>query len=118
MQRRTATALLALLTVTGCGQYTLASIDDVEIPTYEPRPVPLPARCDSLIAQVASVGMEQVTEMESRATLFCQQQMIIRAQEEEAASKRLEAHAEAGRFALQMITFVVTGLVATLAFIF
>ncbi len=118
MQLRTATVLLALLAVTGCSQYTLASLDQVELPSYEPRPVPLPASCDSVIARVASLGMERVTEIESREALFCQQQMILRAQEEEAASKRLEAHAEAGRFALQMVTFVITGLVATLAFIF
>ena len=118
MQLRTATVLIALLAISGCSRYTLANLDQVELPSYEPRPVPLPASCDSLIARVASLGMEGVTELESRETLFCQQQMIIRAQEEEAASKRLEAHAEAGRFALQMVTFVVTGLVATLAFIF
>ena len=118
MQRRIGILLLGLLTVGGCSQYRLANLDDVEIPSYEPRPVAMPASCDSLIARVAAVGMERVTEVESRETLFCQQQQIIRAQEEEAASKRLEAHAEAARFAFQVATTVIAGLVATLAFIF
>jgi hypothetical protein len=118
MQRRIAFLLLVLLTAGGCTQYRLARLDEVEIPSYEPRAVPMPASCDSLITRIAAVGMERVSEVESREALFCQQQMIIRAQEEEAASKRLEAHAEAGRFALQMLTFVITGVVATLAFIF
>jgi hypothetical protein len=118
MQRRIGILLLALTTVGGCSQYRLASLDDVELPSYEPRPVIMPASCDSLIARVAAVGMQRVTEVESREALFCQQQQIIRAQEEEAASKRLEAHAEAARFVFTVATTVITGLIATLAFIF
>src|SRR5690606_14846387 len=75
MQRPTAIVLFALLTASGCSQYRLAGIEEVEIPSYEPRPVPLPASCDSLITRIAAVGMERVSELESREALFCQQQM-------------------------------------------
>jgi len=110
--------LLLSLTLPACSQYRLASLQDVEVPNYEPRPVLIPPSCDSLIARAATVGMEYFTEAEAREALFCQQQHIIRAQEEEAASKRLEAHAAAARFALQTATVVITGLVAVLAWIF
>lgn len=118
MRRRIPSLLLVLLTLGGCAHYRLASLDEVQIPSYEPRPVPMPASCDSLIARIVAVGMQRVNDAEAREALFCQQQMIIRAQEEEAASKKLEAHAEAARFAFQMLTFVLTGVFATLAFVF
>ncbi len=110
--------LLSLFVLPGCSQYRLASLQDVEIPNYEPRPVTIPPTCAPLIERAASEGMTRFSEAEAREVLFCQQQQIIRTQEEEAAAKRLEAHAAAARFALQTATFLVTGLVATLAWIF
>jgi hypothetical protein len=113
-------SLLLVLTLgfTACSQYRLASLQDVEIPNYEPRVVPLPATCEPLILRAAEEGMALFTETEAREVMFCQQQQIIRTQEEEAAAKRLEAHAAAARFALQTVTFVVTGLVAIAAWVF
>ena len=96
----------------------MASLQDVEIPSYEPRLVLVPATCEALIQRAATQGMTGFTEAEAREVLFCQQQMIIRTQEEEAAAKRLESHAQAARFALQTATFLITGLVAVLAFVF
>jgi hypothetical protein len=110
--------VLLLLALPACSQYRLASLQDVEVPNYEPRPVLVPPSCDSLIARAATVGMDLFTDTEASEALFCQQQQIIRAQEEEAASKRLEAHAAAARFALQTATVVITGVVAVLAWIF
>ena len=107
-----------LFKLSGCSQYRLASLDEVEIPNYEPRPVLVPATCDALITRAANEGMSLFTETEAREALFCQQQQIIRAQEEEAAAARLEAHAAAARFALQTATFVIGGLVAILAWVF
>ena len=116
---RTATVLLLLVTtLAGCNQYRMASLQDVEIPNYEPRPVAVPASCEAIIARAAESGMSTFTESESWELLFCQQQQIIRAQEEEAAAKRLEAHASAARFVLQTATFVLTGVVAILAWVF
>jgi hypothetical protein len=116
---RTITILLLVATVTGgCAQYRVASLQDVDIPNYEPRPVLVPATCEGLIQRAATDGMRNFTEAETREVLFCQQQMIIRTQEEEAAAKRLEAHAAAARFGLQMATFVITGVVAILAWVF
>jgi hypothetical protein len=118
MLRSIALLLLVLGFTSACTQYRLASLQDVDFPTYEPRPVVVPATCEGLIQRAVTEGMSNFSEAQAREVLFCQQQMIIRTQEEEAAAKRLEAHAAAARFGLQMATFVVTGLVAILAWVF
>lgn len=118
MYRVAALLLLSLFVLPACSQYRLASLQDVEIPNYEPRPVTVPQSCAPLIERAAAEGMTRFSESEANEVLFCQQQQIIRAQEEEAAAKRLEAHAQAARFGLQMATVVITGLIATLAWIF
>jgi hypothetical protein len=118
MSRSIVSLLLVVWVFGGCSQYRLASLQDVEIPNYEPRNVPVPATCEPLIQRAAAEGMARFSEVEAREVVFCQQQMIIRTQEEEAAAKRLESHAAAARFGLQMVTFVVTGLVAVLAWVF
>ena len=115
--RRTAVLLLLAVAFSGCAQYRLASLQDMEIPNYDPRPVVIPETCEGLIARVAAEGMSRLSDAESREALFCQGQMLIRAQEEEAASRRLEAHAEAARFGLQLVTVTVTALVAVLAWL-
>jgi hypothetical protein len=117
MLRSVALILLVALS-TACSQYRLASLQDVDIPNYEPRVVIIPPSCEGLIQRAVTEGMQNFSEAQSRELLFCQQQMIIRTQEEEAAAKRLEAHAAAARFGLQMATFVITGLVAVLAWVF
>jgi hypothetical protein len=118
MARKTAMALIFAAALGGCTQYQMASLQDVDLPNYEPRPVVMPANCEGLIARVASNGMEALSEAERSEALFCQGQMLIRAQEEEAAARRLEAHAEAARFGLQLVTVTVTALVAILAWVF
>jgi hypothetical protein len=116
--RRIAALLSLLVCLTGCSQYRLASLQDVQIPNYEARIVLIPATCDTLITRAATAGMSRLTDVEGREVLFCQQQMIIRAQEEEAASKRLEAHAAAARFALQTAGFILGAAIAVLAWLF
>jgi hypothetical protein len=118
MLRTVAGFLLLVMASTACSQYRLASLQDVDFPTYEPRAVVVPPTCEGLIARAAAEGMARFSETETREVLFCQQQMIIRTQEEEAAAKRMEAHAAAARFALQTATFLLTGLVAVLAWVF
>ena len=118
MLRRTGALLLVSLTFSSCAQYRLASLEDVEIPDYEPRPVLIPATCEPLIQRAATEGMAALSDTERAEALFCQQQMLIRAQEEEAASELLEAHSEAARFVLQAATVVLTGLIAFLAWMF
>lgn len=118
MLRETTVMLLATLTLGGCSQYRLASLQDVEIPNYEPRLVVVPENCAALIDRAATRGMSDFSEAEAREVLFCQQQQIIRTQEEEAAAKRLESHAEAARFVFQTIAWVTTGTVAVLTWIF
>jgi hypothetical protein len=118
MLRRIGLVLLIAGTFSGCAQYRLASLEDVEIPNYEPRPVLIPATCEALIERAATQGMANLSETERAEALFCQQQMLIRAQEEEAASELLEAHSEAARFVLQAATVAVTALIAILAWVF
>ncbi len=118
MLRSAAILLLCVTTFSSCASYRLASLDSLQIPNYEPRPVAVPATCEALIARAAAEGMSGFSEVEAWELSFCQQQQIIRAQEEEAAAKRLEAHAEAARFVLQTATIVITGLVAVLAWVF
>jgi hypothetical protein len=118
MVRKASALLLLTLALPACSQYRLASLQDVEIPNYEPRLVLVPVSCEGLITRAANEGMARFSESEAREVLFCQQQQIIRTQEEEAAAKRLEAHASAARFVLQTATVVFTGLVATLAWLF
>ena len=96
----------------------LASLEDVQIPNYEPRPVLIPATCEPLIQRAATQGMQTLSETERAEALFCQQQMLIRAQEEEAASELLEAHSEAARFVLQAATVAFTAVIAILAWVF
>jgi len=116
--RLVAASLTIVLAFSGCAHYRSASLQDVEIPNYEPRIVAIPPTCEGLIQRVVAEGMARMAESETREVLFCQQQQIIRAQEEEAAAKRLESHAAAARFGLQMATFVITGVVAILAWVF
>ena len=118
MLRRTGALLLVTLTFSGCAQYRLASLEDVEIPNYEPRPVLIPSTCEPLIERAATLGMSALSETERAETLFCQQQMLLRAQEEEAASELLEAHSAAARFVLQAATVAVTAVIAILALVF
>jgi hypothetical protein len=118
MVPRFAVLLLLAAAMSACSQYRLASLQDVEIPNYDPRPVAVPATCEALISRAATDGMSRFSEAEARETNFCQQQMIIRAQEEEAAAKRLESHAAAARFGLQVATVAVTALIAILAWVF
>lgn len=118
MLRQIAVLGLVALVATSCAQYRLASLDNVEIPNYEPRAVAVPATCEPLIQRAAQQGMQNFTEAEAREVLFCQQQQIIRTQEEEAAAKRLESHAEAARFVLQTAALLVTSTIAVLTWIF
>ena len=118
MLRTAAVVLLAASLISGCSQYRLASLQDVEIPNYEPRPVAVPERWTELIDRAAARGMTSFTDVEAREVLFCQQQQIIRTQEEEAAAKRLESHAEAARFVIQTTVAVITGTIAFIAWVF
>ena len=112
-------ALLALaLLSSGCFGYRLMRPEELPIPNYSPRPVAVPAECEGLIARVAERGMAGLSDPDSRMVLFCQQQMIIRGQEEEVAEKRIEAHARAADFGLHVVTTVLTATIAVVAWLF
>lgn len=110
--------IVLILPQTGCFGYRLVRPDEIDVPSYEPREVPIPAECESLIRRAADGQMGRLTEAEARTLSFCQHQQLIRAQEEEAASRKLEAHAQAASFALQVTTVVVGGLIAVIAWLF
>ena len=112
--------LLALtpLTLSGCFGYRLVRPNEVEIPSYEPRPVVVPSECETLIQRAASDGVASFEEWQGRMLGFCQSQQLIRAQEEEAAARKLEAHAEVANFALRATVVAVGALVAVLSWAF
>jgi hypothetical protein len=114
---RRATPLLVLLVafvLNGCAGYRLVRLDELDIPSYEPREVLIPTECTGLIQRAATDGMARMTDHERSTVAFCQQQQVLRALEEEAAARRLESHAAAARFALQLTTVVVGALVVIL----
>lgn len=110
--------LILLLIVSGCGPYRMMRPDEITVPNYEPRPVVVPATCDSLVTRAANVGMARFSDNETREVTFCQQQHLIRAQEEEAASRKIEAHAEAANFALRLTVVTLGAIIGLLAWLF
>ncbi len=102
----------------GCFGYRLVRPEEIEIPSYEPREVLIPAECEPLIRRAATEGAARLTPGEANMLSFCQHQQLVRAQEEEAASRKLEAHAAAAGFALQVTTVVIGTTIAVLAWLF
>jgi hypothetical protein len=88
------------------------------MPSYEPRPVAIPVECDPLIARAAGEGLAAMSEAEARMVSFCQHQQLVRAAEEEAAARKLDAHARTAGLALQVGTVVVGATIAVLAWVF
>jgi hypothetical protein len=117
MAGRSALILLLALGLHGCMGYRLVPLDQLEVPSYEPREVLVPAECPALIERAAREGIASLTETESRTVAFCQQQQIQRTLEEEAAARRLESHAAAARFALQLTTVVIGGLIVIIGWL-
>ena len=107
---------LSLLS-SGCFGYRLMRPEEIELPRYTPREVPMPAECEGMIARVAERGMAGMSENDSRMVLFCQQQMMIRAEEEELVERRIEAHARAADFALHAATVVLTATIAVVGWL-
>lgn len=107
-----------LLASSGCFGYRLVRPEEVEIPSYEPRPVVIPVECDPLIQRAATQGIGGFTDTDARLLQFCQTQQLIRAQEEEAASRKLEAHAETANFVLRATVVVIGAAVAVLSWVF
>lgn len=103
----------ALIPLAAC--YAPASL---QMPSYEPRAVAVPPECDALTQRAAASGAASLNETEFRTLTFCQNQQIIRAQEEEAAARRLEAHSRTASFVLQAATVVVGATIAVLTWVF
>lgn len=115
---RSAFCLALLVPLSGCFGYRLVRPEEIEVPSYEPREVLVPEECDTLIRRAATGGAGRLTEAEGRVVTFCQHQQIIRAQEEEAAARKLEAHAATAGFAFQVTTVAVGALIAVLTWVF
>lgn len=109
---------ILLVSLSGCFGYRLVRPEEIEVPNYEPREVVIPAECDTLLSRAGTEGAARLTPAEVNTLSFCQHQQLIRAQEEEAAARKLEAHAEAAGFALQVTTVVVGALIGVLTWIF
>lgn len=103
----------ALLPLAAC--YTPRQI---QVPSYEPRPVAIPAECDALTRRAATTGAGQLSEGEFRTLIFCQNQALLRAQEDEAVARRMEAHARTASLAIQAVTVVVGATIAVITWVF
>lgn len=112
---RSAALLLSLMPLGGCFGYRLMRPSEIKVPSYEAREVPVPAECDAAIRRAATEGTAALSEADARLVSFCQHQQLIRAQEEEAAARKLDAHARAASFGLQVAVVVVGAVVAVLA---
>lgn len=105
--------------LSGCFGYAIVRPGEITMPSYEPRAVAVPPECEALLARAATPGaLGQLSESDARTVSFCQHQQLIRAQEEETAARKLEAHSSAARFALQAATVVIGTTVALLAWVF
>jgi hypothetical protein len=118
MAGRPILVLVLVLMCSGCMGYRLVPLDELAIPSYEPREVLIPAECSALVERAATEGLASFTDTENRTVAFCQQQQVLRSLEEEAAARKLESHAAAARFALQLTTVVVGGLIVFLGWLF
>lgn len=119
MRRLVTTALVLALAapLSGCASW-LASLDASDIPSYVPREVLIPESCSTLIQRAAEGEIGTFSDAEARELGFCQQQHLIRAQEEEAMARKIQAHSSAATFALRLTTVVIGGVVAVLAWVF
>jgi hypothetical protein len=88
---------LLATTLTGCAGYRFIRADEVTLPSYEPREIPIPATCDALLQRAGTTGATRLSEVEARELTFCQLQYVLRAQEEEAAARRGRVVRAAGR---------------------
>lgn len=113
--RSAACALTVAVSSTGCFGYRLMRPGEIDVPSYEAREVIVPEECDALVRRAAISGVQGMRQDEIDMIGFCQNQQILRSQEEEAVARKLEAHAEAASFALRLTTLVVGGLIAVLA---
>ena len=104
--------------LSGCLGYRLVRPDEIPVPNYEPREVLIPAECENLVRRAGTEGAARLTPAEINTLNFCQHQQLIRAQEEEAVARKLEAHAAAAGFALQATTVVLGALFAVLTWVF
>jgi hypothetical protein len=54
-------------------------------PATQPRPVAVPGNCEPLLLHAADVTTDDMSEADARRLLYCQNQHILRAEEEQAA---------------------------------
>jgi hypothetical protein len=111
-------AVATLPLLGGCFGYRLIPPSEIAVPSYEPREVLIPAECERIVREAATRGVDQLSESEARGAGFCQMQQIRRAQEEEAAARKLESHVAAGRFLLQVTTVLIGATIAVLTWVF
>ena len=90
----------------------------VEMPSYEPRAVAVPAQCEELTKRAATAGTADISEADFRMLTFCQHQQLLRAAEEDAVARRMDAHARAAGVFLQAATIVIGATIAVLSWVF
>lgn len=79
-------------------------------PRYQPRHVPVPSTCEPLLQQATADGLSSLDEAELRQLAFCQEQQLLRAEEEQAAFARFEAgRRESGQW-FTLISLILTAI--------
>lgn len=91
--RSAATSLLLLLLLSACA------------PSFSPRPVVIPPDCEPVMQRLAEQGRGAFDERTAEYAAFCQQQHLLRAEEEQAALARLEAEERYGAGWLAPMSF-------------
>lgn len=96
--RIVASVLLLLFPLTACG------------PRYLPRHVPVPSTCEPLLEQATAEGVDSLDEAQLRQLEFCQQQQLLRAEEEQAAFARYEAGRRESGIWFTLVSLVLTAI--------
>ncbi len=89
--RSVALTLAALVPLSACA------------PRYQPREVLVPDTCEPLLRRVGEQGTDALDERELRHLAFCQQQRLLRAEEEQAAYVRYQVRNAQSTYVLSLV---------------
>ena len=85
------------------------------LPAYQPRDIPVPAGCAQLERRAVEQGLDSLSEREFQELEFCQQQQMLRAQEEQAAYARMQGRGSESYAVLTGLSLLAS-LLITLAY--
>lgn len=80
-------------------------------PAYQPREVLVPANCEVLARRAAEQGVNSLSEGEQQQLDFCQQQQLLRAEEEQAAYAKYQVRSNQSSLIASLIYATVSLLI-------